>query len=263
MAVSNLNHQHEDFDPPSDWISEEACDTLLLYLPGFRKEQLRVQLTPSRILKITGERPIGENKWRRFQKQVPVPSNCDTREISAQFEGGILYIRQPKIITPAIPAQEQPEDKGKAAQEVPKPQPQPYQPERDQVPPGSYEENKSEKKEDTMARNDETNQAPTREPQMQQEAPPSELPNHENEKKKGERTEGEEVKGGDELIERRPGQVVRGSGFFRELRRPENMKRLVVSVVMVLAVGFYISYMFRSFTGNEQEKMPGSDQREL
>ena len=203
-----------------------------------------------------------------------MPSNCDTREISANFEGGILYIRQPKIITPAIPAhehpedkgkaaQEQPEDKGKAAQEVPKPQPQPYQPEKDQVPPTSYEENKSEKKEDTMARNDETNQAPTREPQMQQEAPPSELPNHENEKKKGEMTEGEEVKGGDERIERRPRQVVRGSGLFRELRRPENMKRVVVSVVMVLAVGFYISYMFRSFTGNEQEKMTGSDQREL
>jgi len=187
-----------------------------------------------------------------------VPSNCDTREISAKFEGGILYIRQPKIITLAVPAQDQPEDKGKAAQEGLKPQP-----EKDQVAPTHYEEKKSEKKEDTMAKNGETHPAPTHQPQMQQEAPSSELPKLEEEEKKGERKEREKAKGASELIERRPRQVVCGSGLFRDLRRPENMKRLVVSVVMVLAVGFYISYVFRSFTGHEQDKMLGSDQREL
>jgi len=34
MASSDPNHAVEDFDPPSDLVSEEACDTLLLYLPG-------------------------------------------------------------------------------------------------------------------------------------------------------------------------------------------------------------------------------------
>ncbi|KAL0435244.1 UNVERIFIED_CONTAM: hypothetical protein Sradi_0232300 [Sesamum radiatum] len=89
------------FEPSSDLIHEEECDTLLLYLPGFTKEQLRVQLTRSGILKISGIRPVGDNKWSSFQKDFPVSPNCDTNKISAKFEGGILYVRQPKLIVPA------------------------------------------------------------------------------------------------------------------------------------------------------------------
>ncbi|KAK4419710.1 hypothetical protein Salat_2383900 [Sesamum alatum] len=89
------------FEPSSDLIHEEECDTLLLYLPGFTKEQLRVQLTRSGILKISGIRPVGDNKWSSFQKDFPVSANCDTNKISARFEGGILYVRQPKLIVPA------------------------------------------------------------------------------------------------------------------------------------------------------------------
>ncbi|KAL2238498.1 inactive protein RESTRICTED TEV MOVEMENT 2 [Sesamum indicum] len=89
------------FEPSSDLIHEEECDTLLLYLPGFTKEQLRVQLTRSGILKISGIRPVGDNKWSSFQKDFPVSANCDTNKISAKFEGGILYVRQPKLIVPA------------------------------------------------------------------------------------------------------------------------------------------------------------------
>ncbi|KAK4407530.1 hypothetical protein Sango_0334000 [Sesamum angolense] len=89
------------FEPTSDLIHEEECDTLLLYLPGFTKEQLRVQLTRSGILKISGIRPVGDNKWSSFQKDFPVSANCDTNKITAKFEGGILYLRQPKLIVPA------------------------------------------------------------------------------------------------------------------------------------------------------------------
>ncbi|KAL0370977.1 UNVERIFIED_CONTAM: hypothetical protein Sangu_0415800 [Sesamum angustifolium] len=80
------------FEPTSDLIHEEECDTLLLYLPGFTKEQLRVQLTRSGILKISGIRPVGDNKWSSFEKDFPVSANCDTNKITAKFEGGILYL---------------------------------------------------------------------------------------------------------------------------------------------------------------------------
>lgn len=62
---------------------------------------MRVQLSRSGVLKISGIRPVGDNKWSSFQKDFPLSPNCDTNKISAKFEGGILYVRQPKLIVPA------------------------------------------------------------------------------------------------------------------------------------------------------------------
>lgn len=36
----------------------------------------------------------------QFQKEFPVSSNYDPNKITAKFERGILYVRQPKLITP-------------------------------------------------------------------------------------------------------------------------------------------------------------------
>nr|GMD84388.1 inactive protein RESTRICTED TEV MOVEMENT 2-like [Ipomoea batatas]GME01692.1 inactive protein RESTRICTED TEV MOVEMENT 2-like [Ipomoea batatas]GME08038.1 inactive protein RESTRICTED TEV MOVEMENT 2-like [Ipomoea batatas] len=92
---------YEDFDPDYDQVQEPQVDTLLIYLPDFRKEQIRVQLTGTGILKISGQRRLEGDKWKRFLKQFQVSSNCDTNRISAKFESGTLYITQPKLIIPA------------------------------------------------------------------------------------------------------------------------------------------------------------------
>ncbi|KAI3450110.1 hypothetical protein Pfo_006775 [Paulownia fortunei] len=96
-AATHMN----SFEPSSDLVQEEECDTLLLYLPGFKKEQLRVQLTRTGVLRISGTRPLGDNKWSSFQKDFPVSANCDTNKITARFEDGTLYVRQAKLIVPA------------------------------------------------------------------------------------------------------------------------------------------------------------------
>lgn len=105
---------------------------------GFTKEQLRLQLTPARTLKITGERPLTNNKWQRLQREYPVSTNCDTSKISAKFENGILYVKQPKsVVSPAVKGEkEKPaSETQKAAIEAPKPdqksaddQPRPQKP---------------------------------------------------------------------------------------------------------------------------------------
>ncbi|XP_061338202.1 inactive protein RESTRICTED TEV MOVEMENT 2-like [Gastrolobium bilobum] len=109
---------YEDFEPSFNWDHDEGSATLIVMLPGFRKEQLKVQISSTRILKVSGERKINENKWRRFLKELPVPPNSDTSGISAKFDDGKLYVRIPKVITPI---------KSQAAattptQEAPKPQ---------------------------------------------------------------------------------------------------------------------------------------------
>ncbi|XP_057955696.1 protein RESTRICTED TEV MOVEMENT 2-like [Malania oleifera] len=103
----------EDFEPVWELTQEKDCDTLILYLPGFRKEQIRVQLIKARLLRVSGERPLDNNKWGRFSKDFSFPSNCDTTKVAAKFDNGMLYVRQPKIIT----QEEQQETEKPAARE--------------------------------------------------------------------------------------------------------------------------------------------------
>ncbi|XP_073285201.1 uncharacterized protein [Primulina huaijiensis] len=99
--VGDAAAQKNGYEPSSDLIQEQDCDTLIIYIPGFRKEQLRVQLATSRTLRVSGTRPFGDDRLSSFHKDYPVSPNCDTNNITAKFEGGILYIRQPKLIVPA------------------------------------------------------------------------------------------------------------------------------------------------------------------
>ncbi|KAK9051794.1 hypothetical protein SSX86_028422 [Deinandra increscens subsp. villosa] len=95
-----------EFEPSTEWVNEEDCDTLLIYLPGFVKEQLRVQLR-SRTLIISGQRKVNDNSWTRFRKEFLVSEHCDVSKISAKFEGSILYVKQPKSTTRVAPKQEE------------------------------------------------------------------------------------------------------------------------------------------------------------
>ncbi|KAI8573362.1 hypothetical protein RHMOL_Rhmol01G0271200 [Rhododendron molle] len=126
--------EYVDFDPDTRLERKEDCDTLIINLPGFRKDQLRLQLTTARTLKITGERPLDNNKWLRVQREYPISTDCDTSRINAKFDNGILYARQPKsVLSPAVKGEKS--ETQKAVNEAPKPdqksandQPRPQKP---------------------------------------------------------------------------------------------------------------------------------------
>ncbi|KAG5248070.1 hypothetical protein OIU76_030298 [Salix suchowensis] len=88
----------EEFEPSMDWVRDTGADTLQIHLPGFKKEQLKVQVTSMRVLRISGERQLSENRWSTFRKEIPISSNYDTNEINAKFDKGILYVKHPKVI---------------------------------------------------------------------------------------------------------------------------------------------------------------------
>ncbi|XP_058741469.1 inactive protein RESTRICTED TEV MOVEMENT 2-like [Vicia villosa] len=98
---------YKDFEPYFEWIKDEVSYTLILMLPGFTKEQLRVQVTSKGVLRINGERQGIENIWHRFRKVFPIPQYCDTNDVDAKFEHGVLSIKFPKLITPDNKPQEQ------------------------------------------------------------------------------------------------------------------------------------------------------------
>ncbi|XP_039034270.1 uncharacterized protein LOC120170405 [Hibiscus syriacus] len=95
---SKPNVVFEEFEVPTEWVRQVADDTLIAYLPGFKKEQLKVQVTTGGNMRISGERPIGVDKISRFFKEFSIPSNCDQSKIRANFNGGMLHVKFPKLI---------------------------------------------------------------------------------------------------------------------------------------------------------------------
>ncbi|KAL6585570.1 hypothetical protein OROMI_002214 [Orobanche minor] len=88
---------NKKFEPLHKWNYEEDRDILEIQLQGFKKEQLRVQLSNSGILKIFGERP-NASKEAEFHIEITLPSNTYlTQAIHAKFQYGHLYITIPKI----------------------------------------------------------------------------------------------------------------------------------------------------------------------
>lgn len=88
---------YENFRPSTEWKQEKESYILLIFLPDFLKQNIRVTTETGNILRVTGERPVGGNKLSRFQEDFQIPKNCIIKAIRAKFEGGILTITFPRI----------------------------------------------------------------------------------------------------------------------------------------------------------------------
>ncbi|XP_010246867.1 PREDICTED: inactive protein RESTRICTED TEV MOVEMENT 2-like [Nelumbo nucifera] len=97
---------YEDFQPTMEWKKEAESDVLHVRLPGFKKDHIRVQLAGSKTLTISGEHPLRDNRWIRFQKEFNLAENCRTRGIQARFAAEVLTIVMPKTVAPAHPEPE-------------------------------------------------------------------------------------------------------------------------------------------------------------
>ncbi|PQQ03697.1 protein RESTRICTED TEV MOVEMENT 2-like [Prunus yedoensis var. nudiflora] len=101
-VAANTNRVYQDIEPLEEWVREQASDAFLVHLSGYKKENLKIQVTSARYVRVLGERPLGGNNWERFRKEFPIPSNCDPNDISAKFENGVLSVKLPKMIAPAV-----------------------------------------------------------------------------------------------------------------------------------------------------------------
>ncbi|XP_008789674.2 inactive protein RESTRICTED TEV MOVEMENT 2 [Phoenix dactylifera] len=82
---------YKDFAPSYKWVREEGTDTLVIDLPEFNKEQVRVELDYSGKLSVSGERPLGDKRWSRFDNVFQVPK--ESNEFQARFENGHLHVK--------------------------------------------------------------------------------------------------------------------------------------------------------------------------
>ncbi|KAK6944179.1 Alpha crystallin/Hsp20 domain [Dillenia turbinata] len=98
-AGAALPHEYHDFEPYCRWEREDERETLVMHLPEFRKENLKVVINNAGLLRITGQRHVAEGRWSRFKKEIEVPKHCKEDEIKAKFMGDFLYITMPKKVT--------------------------------------------------------------------------------------------------------------------------------------------------------------------
>ncbi|KAI5433576.1 uncharacterized protein LOC127117954 isoform X1 [Lathyrus oleraceus] len=89
---------YDEFEPAFDCHYDGTIDTMIFIIPGFKKEQLRVQITKPRMLRVSGERQMNEKTWRRVCKEIFIPPYSDASKMSAKFEAGVLYVKLPRLI---------------------------------------------------------------------------------------------------------------------------------------------------------------------
>ncbi|CAL9760991.1 unnamed protein product [Musa acuminata subsp. burmannicoides] len=101
------SRSYEDYEPAFKWVRGESLDTLFIVLPGnhldtgFKKNHIKVQVEANGFLTVAGERPLEGKRWLRFWQEFEMPDNCDVDSVRAKFQGENLYVRLPKLSTPA------------------------------------------------------------------------------------------------------------------------------------------------------------------
>ncbi|CAN0901608.1 Protein RESTRICTED TEV MOVEMENT 2 [Linum grandiflorum] len=92
------DHLVEELVPSSAWDDDIHAHFLLIDLPGFRKEEVSLQVdSGEKQIIVTGKRLLSHNKYVYFHQTYRLPSGIsETDNIVGKFDGEILYVTVPK-----------------------------------------------------------------------------------------------------------------------------------------------------------------------
>ncbi|KAG8097702.1 hypothetical protein GUJ93_ZPchr0013g33770 [Zizania palustris] len=129
----SMSRTFDEYDAAVEWIRTAEADAVKIFLPGFKREEIRVLVDNHGRLRTHGERPIVGSRWRRFQKDFQLPADCNVDGIRAKFENEALTITLPKkspspVQPPAPPAPAAASRPPPALPELPKQSPPPRAP---------------------------------------------------------------------------------------------------------------------------------------
>ncbi|KAJ4749827.1 hypothetical protein LUZ62_033610 [Rhynchospora pubera] len=96
----------EDFEPVTELQEVHDKFIFLVNLPGFRKEDFRVQVDALGKLSVKGQKKIDDNRCKRFNSVFQLPPDSDIEKIRGKFEGDVLTLTLPKREKPLPSKQE-------------------------------------------------------------------------------------------------------------------------------------------------------------
>ncbi|XP_062184906.1 17.6 kDa class I heat shock protein-like [Phragmites australis] len=83
-----------DIEPELEWLDGTACYIFRLNLPGFKKEDFKVQVSAGGRLTVRGERPAG---YVQLHKAFQLPQTANLDGVSGRFDGRVLSLIVPKV----------------------------------------------------------------------------------------------------------------------------------------------------------------------
>lgn len=90
------DHKVEEFKPASGWFDDSNCHYLVVDLPGFKKEEIKIQTDRINHVTVSGERPVKDKRSICFEETFKVPENSEIQMTSGRIEDGILTVTVPK-----------------------------------------------------------------------------------------------------------------------------------------------------------------------
>ncbi|PRQ56060.1 putative HSP20-like chaperone [Rosa chinensis] len=100
----SIRPTYEDFRPQFELKEEPEAHIIYVQLPGFLKEQVRITFVHAPgVIRVHGQRPLGNNRWSRFNETFPLPQNCHESKIHGKFHNGVLTITLPKEVPKVDP----------------------------------------------------------------------------------------------------------------------------------------------------------------
>ncbi|KAJ8460097.1 hypothetical protein OPV22_033023 [Ensete ventricosum] len=104
------DRSYTEFIPNVEWARGETSDDILIHLPGFKRDQVKVQIDSHGTLRTSGERPLDGKRWSRFWKDFRLADNCSVNDIRAKFEDEMLQVHVPKMVVGGNEALPRPAD---------------------------------------------------------------------------------------------------------------------------------------------------------
>ncbi|XP_058079386.1 15.7 kDa heat shock protein, peroxisomal [Magnolia sinica] len=95
-----------------DWLETPSSHIIKINVPGFSKDEIKVQLEEGNVLSIRGEgakeeiQPkdailhVSERGKGDFSREILLPENVKTEQIKAHVDNGVLTVVVPKDVNP-------------------------------------------------------------------------------------------------------------------------------------------------------------------
>ncbi|GAB4845520.1 hypothetical protein Ancab_038925 [Ancistrocladus abbreviatus] len=88
---------YQEIVPSCGLTEDDKFHYLLIDLPDFRKDDIKLEVDNSGKLTVSGRRLLGQDKYIHFKKTFKLLKNSDIKKVSMKFNGEVLHVSVAKL----------------------------------------------------------------------------------------------------------------------------------------------------------------------